>query len=312
MKKVLITGGAGYIGSLLATKLLDLNFEVKIIDNFMFNKNSIIHLFSKKNFKFIKSDVRDKKIILKEIKNQDYIIPLAALVGAPLCQKYPKKTKEVNLNAIKFIVNNLKKHQRIIYPNTNSGYGIGKKNTFCDEKSPLNPISLYGRTKVDAEKVLLDHMNSVVFRLATVFGYSFRMRTDLLVNFLVKEAVEKKKLNIFEPNFRRNYIHVIDVVNAFIFAIKNFNKMRGNIYNVELSNANLTKLQLAKLISKHIKGTKVKILKNKKDPDKRDYFVSNKKIEKLGFKPKMSIDNGIIELKNIYSHFNFKKNKNNY
>ena len=204
MKKVLITGGAGYIGSLLATKLLDLNFEVKIIDNFMFNKNSIIHLFSKKNFKFIKSDVRDKKIILKEIKNQDYIIPLAALVGAPLCQKYPKKTKEVNLNAIKFIVKNLKKHQRIIYPNTNSGYGIGKKNTFCDENSPLNPISLYGRTKVDAEKVLLGHMNSVVFRLATVFGYSFRMRTDLLVNFLVKEAVEKKKLNIFEPNFRRN------------------------------------------------------------------------------------------------------------
>ena len=312
MKKVLITGGAGYIGSLLATRLLDLNFEVKIIDNFMFDKNSIIHLFSKKNFKFIKSDVRNKKIILKEIKNQDYIIPLAALVGAPLCKKYPKKTKEINLNEIKFIVNNLKKHQRIIYPNTNSGYGIGKKNTFCDEKSPLNPISLYGRTKVDAEKVLLGHMNSVVFRLATVFGYSFRMRTDLLVNFLVKEAVEKKKLNIFEPNFRRNYIHVIDVVNAFIFAIKNFNKMKRNIYNVGLSSANLTKLQLAKLISKHIKGTKVKILTNKKDPDKRDYFVSNKKIEKLGFKPSMSIEDGIIELKHIYKINNFSGNKNNY
>ena len=209
----------------------------------MFDKNSIIHLFSKKNFKFIKSDVRYKKIILKEIKNQDYIIPLAALVGAPLCQKYPKKTKEVNLNAIKFIVKNLKKHQRIIYPNTNSGYGIGKKNKFCDENSPLNPISLYGRTKVDAEKVLLGHMNSVVLG-SQLFRLFFQNENWFISKFFGKRQW-KKKLNIFEPNFWRNYIHVIDVVNAFIFAIKNFNKMKRNIYNVGLSNANLTKLQLA-------------------------------------------------------------------
>ncbi len=312
MNKILITGGAGYIGSILSTKLIALNFQVTVIDRLMFDKNSLSHLFSHKSFKFICADVRNKKIINKEIKNHDFIIPLAALVGAPLCDRYPILTREINLNNIKYIISKLKKNQKIIYPNTNSGYGIGKKNKFCDENSPLNPISLYGKTKVEAEKFVLKHKNSVVFRLATVFGFSYRMRTDLLVNFLVKKAVTNKKLEIFEPHFRRNYIHVIDVVNAFIFAIDNFNKMRGNIYNVGLSNANLTKIQLAKLIKKYVKETKINILKNKKDPDKRDYFVSNKKIEKLGFKPKMSIDNGIIELKNIYSYFNFKKNKNNY
>ncbi len=312
MNKILITGGAGYIGSILSTKLIALNFQVTVIDRLMFDKNSLSHLFSHNSFKFICADVRNKKIINKEIKNHDFIIPLAALVGAPLCDRYPILTREINLNNIKYIISKLKKNQKIIYPNTNSGYGIGKKNTFCDENSPLNPISLYGKTKVEAEKFVLKHKNSVVFRLATVFGFSYRMRTDLLVNFLVKKAVTNKKLEIFEPHFRRNYIHVIDVVNAFIFAIDNFNNMRGNIYNVGLSNANLTKIQLAKLIKKYVKETKINILKNKKDPDKRDYFVSNKKIEKLGFKPKMSIDNGIIELKNIYSYFNFKKNKNNY
>ena len=171
---------------------------------------------------------------------------------------------------------------------------------------------MYGKTKVEAEKIILDHKNSVVFRLATVFGFSYRMRTDLLVNFLVNMAVRNKKITIFEPHFRRNYIHVLDVANAFIFAINNFNKMKGKIYNVGLSNANLTKIQLAKLIKKNIKGTKINILKNRKDPDKRDYFVSNKKIEKLGFKPTISIDQGIIELRNIFNIFNFEKNKNNY
>ena len=187
-----------------------------------------------------------------------------------------------------------------------------KKKKYCDEKSPLNPISLYGRTKVESEKIILKHKNSVVFRLATVFGFSYRMRTDLLVNFLVNIAVRYKKISLFEPHFRRNYIHVDDVANAFVFAISNFTLMKGNIYNVGLSNANLTKIQLAKLIKKIVKGTKISILKNRKDPDKRDYFVSNKKIEKLGFKPKTSINEGIKELKNIFNIHNFKKNKNNY
>ena len=199
----------------------------------------------------------------------------------------------------------------MIYPNTNSGYGIGKKNNFCDEKSPLNPISLYGKTKVDAEKIILKHKNSIVFRLATVFGYSFRMRTDLLVNFLVNKAVVDGEIKLFEPHFRRNYIHVLDVANAFIFAIKNFSKMKGNIYNVGLSTANLTKLELARLIKKYVSGTKIKIIKNRKDPDKRDYFVSNKKIENLCFKATTSLDDGISELIKIFSYSTLKI-KNNY
>ncbi len=312
MKKILITGGAGYLGSVLTTKLLEIGYHVTVIDIMDFSKTSLSHLFVNKNFKFIKGDVMNKKLILKEIKNKDIIIPLAALVGAPLCDKFPKKTKQINYDNIKFIISKIKPRQKIIYPNTNSGYGIGKKKKYCDEKSPLNPISLYGRTKVNAEKIIIKHENSVVFRLATVFGYSYRMRTDLLVNFLVNKAVRTKKIQLFEPHFRRNYIHVMDVANAFIFAIKNFSKMRGNIYNVGLSNANLTKIQLAQLIKKYVRGTKIRLLKNRKDPDRRDYFVSNKKIERLGFKPSVSIDEGIIELKNIFTFFNFNKNKNNY
>ena len=310
--KILITGGAGYLGSILTTQLVDFGHQVTVIDILEFNKTSLSHLFVKKNFKFIKGDVRNKNLMIKELKKKNIIIPLAALVGAPLCKKYPKKTLDINYNCIKFILSKLKFSQKIIYPNTNSGYGIGKKNKYCDEESQLNPISLYGKTKVEAEKIILNHKNSVVFRLATVFGFSYRMRTDLLVNFLVNMAVRNKKITIFEPHFRRNYIHVLDVANAFIFAIHNFNKMKGKIYNVGLSNANLTKIQLAKLIKKNIKGTKINILKNRKDPDKRDYFVSNKKIEKLGFKPTISIDQGIIELRNIFNIFNFEKNKNNY
>ena len=310
--KILITGGAGYLGSILTSQLVDSGHQVTVIDILEFNKTSLSHLFVKKNFKFIKGDVRNKNLMIKELKKNNIIIPLAALVGAPLCKKYPKKTLDINYNCIKFILSNLKSSQKIIYPNTNSGYGIGKKNKYCDEKSPLNPISLYGKTKVEAEKIILNHKNSVVFRLATVFGFSYRMRTDLLVNFLVNMAVRNKKITIFEPYFRRNYIHVLDVANAFIFAIHNFNKMKGKIYNVGLSNANLTKIQLAKLIKKNIKGTKINLLKNRKDPDKRDYFVSNKKIEKLGFKTTISIDQGIIELRNIFNIFNFEKNKNNY
>ena len=311
-KKILITGGAGYLGSILTTKLVYLGYDVTVIDILEFNKISLSHLFLKKNFKFINGDVRNKKLMSKELKNNDIIIPLAAMVGAPLCAKYPKKTLDINYKCIKFILSKLKLSQKIIYPNTNSGYGIGDKNKFCDEKSPLKPISLYGRTKVEAEKIILKHKNSIVFRLATVFGYSYRMRTDLLVNFLVNMAVRNKRLTIFEPNFRRNYIHVIDVANAFIFAIENFSRMRGNIYNVGLSDANLTKLQLANQIKKNIKGIKINLLKNKKDPDKNQYFLSNKKIEKLGFRTSISLEDGIIELKNLFNTFNFKDNKNNY
>lgn len=311
-KRVLITGGAGYIGSLLSTRLVDKGYRVTVVDTLEFNKNSLSHLFAKKNFIFIRGDVRNKNLISKLLRSEDIIIPLAALVGAPLCDRFPKKTKEINFEAINYILSKLKKNQKLIYPNTNSGYGIGKKNSYCDENSPLKPISLYGKTKVDAENNILKHKNSVVFRLATVFGHSYRMRTDLLVNFLVREAVLNKKIEIFEPNFRRNYIHVEDVVNAFIFAIQNFKKMRGNIYNLGLSNANLTKIQLANLIKKIVKNVKIKILRHRSDPDKRDYFVSNRKIEKYGFKPRVSLESGIKELSMIYEVNDFKDNKNNY
>ena len=306
MKKILVTGGAGYIGSMLCTYLVNNGYDVTVIDLLKYDKNSISHLFFNKNFKFIRGDANDPKIIKKNIKNKEYIIPLAALVGAPLCEKFKKKAIKTNVYSIKIILKYIKKNQRIIYPTTNSGYGVGAKGKYCDENSPLNPISLYGTTKLQAEKLVMTHKNSVAFRLATIFGFSYRMRTDLLVNNFVKTAVDKKKLSIFEPHFRRNYVHIKDVIESFIFAIKNFNKLKNNIYNLGLSSANLSKLMLAKKIKKHLKETNIKIIKNRKDPDKRDYFVSNKKIENAGFKPKTSLDTGIQELITLFKNVDVK------
>ena len=311
MKTILITGGAGYIGSKLATKLLNDNFKVTIIDVLKFSSKSISHLFSNKNFKFIKANVTNKKVMRKLIKNNEYIIPLAALVGAPLCEKNKKEAISVNLNSIKYMMDNISKKNKIIYLTTNSGYGIGAQNKYCDEESPLNPISLYGKTKVDAEKIVMKSKNCIGFRLATVFGYSYRMRTDLLVNNFVFNSVKNKKLTLFEPHFRRNYIHVDDVVDGIIYSVKNFTKLKSNIYNLGLSSANLTKYMLAKKIQKQIKSLKITIVKNKKDPDQRDYYVSNKKIEKKGFKAKVKIEDGIKELIHVFIN-NKEKIINNY
>ena len=299
MEKILITGGAGYIGSMLTTKLIEEGYKVTVIDSLQFSKNSLDHLFAHKNFKFIYGDVRNKNLIKKNIKKHNIIIPLAALVGAPLCEKYKKEAKEINFESIKYMLKIINKKQKIIFPTTNSGYGIGQKEKYCDENSPLNPISFYGKTKAEAEKIVLEFDNSICFRLATIFGYSYRMRTDLLVNNFVYKALKSKKLKLYEPHFRRNYIHIIDVVRAFIFAIKNFNKLKSNTYNLGLSSANLTKLMLAKKIKKQFKEVKITIIRNRKDPDQRDYFVSNKKIEKKGFKPIISLEEGIAELLNV-------------
>lgn len=309
--KVLVTGAAGYIGSMLCTELVKLKYEVIAVDLLKYNKNSLSHLFIYKNFKFIKADVLNKKIIKKVLKKCNFIIPLAAIVGAPLCDKFKKQAKKINVNSISLILKYIKTNQKIIYPTTNSGYGIGEKNKFCDENSPLNPISLYGITKAKAERLVLQHHMSVCFRLATVFGFSFRMRTDLLVNNFVEKAVQTKKLDLFQPFFRRNFVHINDVVSAFVFAIKNFHKLKGKIYNLGLSSSNLTKIALAKKIKKKIKNLKIKIIKNRFDPDKRDYYVSNKKIEKAGFKPKTSIEQGIGELIQLFK-YNDVKFKNNY
>jgi len=309
-KNILITGAAGYIGSMLTTRLVELGFKVLAVDLMKYEKKSLSHLSHYKNFSFLKADITKPKIIKKIIKNVDFIIPLAALVGAPLCKKYKKQAKKVNVDSVKLILTHIKKKQKIIYPTTNSGYGVGEKNKYCDENSPLKPISLYGKTKADAESLVLRHNNSVCFRLATVFGFSYRMRTDLLVNNFVEKAVRTKKLEIFEPNFRRNFIHIRDVVSAMIFAIDNFKKVKNNVYNLGLSSANLTKLALANRVKKYFKDIKIIINNNSSDPDKRDYFVSNKKIERAGFKPSISLDSGIKELIKLFkiSKVVFKNN----
>ena len=311
MKKILITGGAGYIGSMLSTELVSLGYQVTVIDNLKYEKSSLDHLYYYKNFSFINSDVRNEKILRENIKKHEFIIPLAALVGAPLCEKFKKDAITTNLEAIKLILKNLNKKKKIIYLTTNSGYGIGEKNKFCNESSPLKPISLYGQTKCDAENEVRKFKNSISFRLATVFGSSFRMRSDLLVNNFVQRAVNENYIDIFEPKFRRNFIHIRDVVRGMVFSIKNFNRLKSNVYNLGLSSANITKIDLAKKIKKQLKKLKIQVIKNKSDPDKRDYFVSNKKIEKKGFKADISLDQGIRELIKVFKNNN-KKIINNY
>ena len=248
-KKILITGGAGYIGSMLTSRLINLGYKVTVVDKLKYNNLSLAHLYINKNFTFFNDDVRNIKF-MKIINDFDFIIPLAALVGAPLCDKNKKEAIEVNLDSISNLIKIITDQQKIIYPTTNSGYGIGSKSNYCTEETELNPISLYGSTKVSAEKIILSRKNSISLRLATVFGYSYRMRTDLLVNNFVLRAVEKNEIILFEPHFRRNFIHISDVVNGFIFSINNFIKMRSNAYNLGLSNANLTKIGLAQTIKK--------------------------------------------------------------
>ena len=311
MKKILITGGAGYIGSMLCTKLINFGYQVTVVDLLKYNKSSLNHLYFYKNFKLIVGDIRNKKLMKKLIKKNDFIIPLAGLVGAPLCDKYKKDAISTNLKSIKTLRKIVTSKNKIIFLTSNSGYGIGEKNKFCTEESPLNPISLYGKTKCEAESEILKTKNYVCFRLATVFGQSYRMRTDLLVNNFVNTAIKKKKITLFEPHFRRNFIHVRDVVDAIIFTITHFNKLKSNVYNLGLSSANISKIMLAKKIQKQYKKLKIKIVTNRKDPDKRDYYVSNKKIEKKGFKAKVKLESGISELIQIFTN---DKNKviNNY
>ena len=312
MSKILITGGAGYIGSMLCTKLLEAGHIVTVIDLLKYDKGSLNHLYFHKNFKLICDDIRKVSLIKKLIKQHDFIIPLAALVGAPLCEKFKKDALSTNLGSIKTLCKLATKKNKVIYLTTNSGYGIGEKNKYCDENSPLKPISLYGKTKCDGENLVRSKIkNHVCFRLATVFGHSYRMRSDLLVNNFVYTAIKKKKLTLFEPHFRRNFIHVRDVVNAIIFTMKNFNRLKNNVYNLGLSSANISKIMLAEKIQKQYKKLSIKIVTNRKDPDKRDYFVSNDKIEKKGFKAKISLEDGISELIQIFTN---DKNKviNNY
>ena len=311
MKKILITGGGGYIGSMLTTELVNLKYDVTVIDQLKYDKSALDHLYFNKNFRLINEDVRSLKILKQHINKNEFIIPLAALVGAPLCEKNKKEAVSTNFDAIKKILTNLSAKNKLIYLTTNSGYGIGEKNKYCNEESPLKPMSLYGKTKCDAEIEVMKLKNTISFRLATVFGASYRMRSDLLVNNFVQRAVNDNFIDVYEPNFRRNFIHIRDVVRGIIYSIKNFDKLKSDIFNLGLSSANITKIGLVKKIKKQINTLKIKVIKNKSDPDQRDYFVSNKKIEKKGFKASISLDQGINELIQVFNN-NKKKIINNY
>lgn len=303
MYKVLLTGGAGYIGSVLSEMLIKKGYEVTLLDNFYYNQNSINHLCFFDNLKVINGDIRDKDLIKELIPKHDFIIPLAALVGAPLCDKKPLESQSINYDANKFIFECLNSDNKIIMPTTNSAYGSGDENNFCDEDSPLKPLSLYAKQKVELEKELIKKNNFISLRLATVFGMSPRMRLDLLVNDFVYRACKDRFIVIFEPNFKRNYIHLRDVCRAFIKCIDDFDSMKNNIYNVGLSSANISKLELCKLINKY-HNFSIKIDDFHEDPDKRNYIVSNQKIEKTGFMPEVDLEEGIKELIKGYRFIN--------
>lgn len=293
---ILVTGGAGYLGSVLVPELLRLGHKVTVLDNFMYGQNSLLECCVYENFDVVKGDARDEETLKTLLKDADYIIPLAALVGAPLCNRDKIGAKTTIVDAVASLVKLTSKEQRIIIPTTNSGYGVGQKGVYCTEETPLNPITLYGKAKVEAEKFVLDRGNSISFRLATVFGMSPRMRLDLLVNDFTYRAIKDRFVVIFEGHFKRNYIHIRDVARAFIHAIDKFDTMENEPYNVGLSDTNLSKLDLCAKIKEHIPDFVYLESPIGEDPDKRDYIVSNEKIEKTGFNPMYSLDMGIREL----------------
>ena len=292
---ILITGGAGYLGSVITPLLLDKGHNVTVYDNLMYNQLTLSDLCYKPNFKFVYGDVRDYAKLNKHIQKADVIVPLAAIVGFPACEKDKQLATSVNYYQIQDIVKNTSKEQTIVFPNTNSGYGT-RSNGICTENQKLKPISHYGITKCDSEDLLLKNGNAIIFRFATVFGVSPRMRLDLLVNEFVYKALTDKYITIFERKAVRNYIHIRDVADVFNFMIDNKDEYKGKIFNVGLSDANINKQELAELIKKYISDFAITYSDYYEDPDKRDYIVSNEKIENTGWTPKYNLDDGIKEL----------------
>ena len=306
--KVLITGGAGYLGSTLAKHLLEVGYSVTVLDNLMYDQVTLLHLFSNPKFQFELGDVRDKKLLQELVGLNDVIIPLAAIVGMPACKANPELTVAVNYQQVADIVEVLRGDQKLILPNTNSQYG--SSDSIITEESPFNPLSLYAKTKCDAENTMLAKGNGVSLRLATVFGVSPRMRTDLLVNDFVYKSVVDGYLVLFEAHFKRNYIHVQDIARTFQFIIENYEKCKGQAFNVGLSTANLSKLELAEKIKSHIPSLVIKQDDFKEDFDKRNYIVSNEKLEALGWKPIYDLDYGIKQLMSAYKIVINKNNQN--
>jgi nucleoside-diphosphate-sugar epimerase len=299
--KILVTGGAGYLGSTMVPDLLAEGHNVTVLDNFMFKQSSLNHCCYHPEFSIVKGDIREESTIKPLLKNADVIIPLAALVGAPLCSLDPIGAKTINHDAIQLMLKLVSKEQIILMPTTNSAYGTGDENNFCDENSPLRPISQYAKEKVGIEKKLMEFPNSISFRLATVFGMSPRMRIDLLVNDFTYRAVYDRFVVLFESHFKRNYIHVRDVSRVFQHALNNHNLMKGEIYNVGLSDANVSKKQLCEHIQKQLSDFIFIEAPIGKDPDQRNYIVSNDKIESTGYKPQFLLERGIGELIKGYS-----------
>ena len=306
--KVLITGGAGYLGSNLTRHLLEVGYSVTVLDNLMYDQVTLLHLFGNPKFQFELGDVRDKKLLQELVGLNDVIIPLAAIVGMPACKANPELTVAVNYQQVADIVEVLREDQKLILPNTNSQYG--SSDSIITEESPFNPLSLYAKTKCDAENTMLAKGNGVSLRLATVFGVSPRMRTDLLVNDFVYKSVVDGYLVLFEAHFKRNYIHVQDIARTFQFIIENYEKCKGQAFNVGLSTANLSKLELAETIKKYIPSLVIKQDEFKEDFDKRNYIVSNEKLEALGWKPIYDLDYGIKQLISAYKIVINKNNQN--
>jgi len=294
--KIVVTGAAGYIGSILVPELLKDGHTVIAIDTFMYKQTSLSDCCHDKKLTIIRGDARDKKLISSCLKDVDFIFPLACFTGMPLCDQYPHEARSINVDAVKMILDVRSRKQTIIFPTTNSGYGIGEKSIHCTEKTPLRPVSYYGKLKVDIENALLDAGNCITLRLATAFGMSPRMRLDLLVNDFTFRAVRDHFIVLFEPHFKRNYIHVRDVAKAFLHCLHNYERMKNEPYNVGLSDTNISKWELCEEIKKQVPQFYFVEAPIGTDPDKRDYIVSNEKMEKTGFKPDFSMQMGIAEL----------------
>jgi len=307
---ILVTGGAGYLGSTLVPMLLAEGHKVTVLDSFMFQQSSLNHVCADPNLEIVRGDTRDTDIVAPLLAKNDIVIPLAALVGAPLCARDAVGAETINRDAVRMLADTMSPDQWMLTPITNSGYGVGEAGKFCTEETPLRPISLYGRTKVEAEEAALTRENAISFRLATVFGMSPRMRLDLLVNDFVYRAVNDRTLVLFEAHFKRNYIHVRDVARVFLHGIANFESMKSEPYNVGLSDANLSKAELCAVIRQHLPKFVALEAPIGEDPDKRDYIVSNEKVEATGFKPAFSLDDGIRELIKGYVMLNDSRYSN--